>query len=159
MCKRTPFNFFTADDLTAMAATWKKGKAPALMGSSKKEIQGIITEGEHLLGKMAAMYSDALYKGYLPNTSDSVTTLLAKKLIPLSWEDTRPITLSCTNLKIMAQLLLGKPFQTSLIQQVRNGLRRGNKPGSYFCPEAYLAHGAGLGETSFRAKTRHQEGL
>ena len=60
------------------------------------------------MNKMADMYSDALYKGHLPNTSDSVTALLAKKLLPNSWGETRPITLSCTSLKILAQLLLGR---------------------------------------------------
>ena len=57
---------------------------------------------------MADMYSNALCKGCLPNTSDSITTLLAKKTSPQSWGDTRPITLSCTALKVLAQLLLGR---------------------------------------------------
>ena len=79
-------------------------------GLSYEAVKGIYAEGElWALGgqiQMADMYSDALYKGYLPSASDSVTTLLAKKPSPCSWGDTRRITLSCTALKILAQLLL-----------------------------------------------------
>ena len=107
MCKRTPIQFFTAGGLAMISASWKKGKSTGPDEVSYEAMRGILSEGEHWMDKMADMYSDALYKGYLPNASDSVTTLLARKTLPQSWGDTRPITLSCT-LKILAQLLLGR---------------------------------------------------
>ena len=108
MCKRTPFNFFTREEITLTSTTWKKGKSTGPDGVPCEAMHGIIAEGGHWINKMADMYSDALYKGCLPNTSESITTLLAKKTSPQSWGDTRPITLSCTALKVLAQLLLGR---------------------------------------------------
>ena len=103
MCKRTPFNFFTREEITSTSTTWKKGKSTGPDGVPYEAMHGIIAEGDSWINKPADMYSDALYKGYLPNTSDSITTLLAKKISPQNWGDTRPITLSC-----VAQLLLGR---------------------------------------------------
>ena len=104
MCKRTPFSFFTVEEITLTAATWKKGKSTV----SYEAMHGILAAGDLWTHKMGDIYSDALYKGCLPNTSDSITTLLAKKPSPQSGGDTRPITLSCTALKVLAQLLLGR---------------------------------------------------
>ena len=106
MCKTTPICFFTAEEIALTATTRKKGKSTGPDGVSYEAMKGILAEGEQWSNQMADMYSDALYKGCLPNTADSITTLLAKKTLPQTWGDTRPITLSCTALKVLAQLLL-----------------------------------------------------
>ena len=107
MCKRTLIVvLFGVEEIEAVAVTWKRGKSTGPDRVPYEAMKGIMLDGEHWIHRVAAMYSDALYKGQLPNASDSITTLLAKKAVPQSWEDTRPITLSCTALKILAQLLL-----------------------------------------------------
>ena len=106
MCKRTPVVLFSAEEIETAAGTWKRGRSTGPDKVPYETMKGIILDGEHWKHRLAAMYSDAMYKGYLPNVSDSVTTLLAKKPMPQSWGDTRPITLSCTALKVLAQLLL-----------------------------------------------------
>ena len=106
MCKRTPVVLFSAEEIETAAGTWKRGRSTGPDKVPYETMKGIILDGEHWKHRLAAMYSDAMYKGCLPNVSDSITTLLAKKPTPQSWGDTRPITLSCTALKVLAQLLL-----------------------------------------------------
>ena len=99
------------------------------------------------------MYSDALYKGCLPNASDSVTTtLLAEKILPSKWGETRPITLSCTALKILAQLLLARG-RTYLVDP--HGVQWKADRGSHFRPEEVIPHGTRLGKAHFRSQTGH----
>ena len=69
----------------------KRGKALEPDGVSFEAVRGILAKGEHWMDRMADMYGEALYKGQMPNTSGSVTTLLAKKLGPSSWGETRPL--------------------------------------------------------------------
>ena len=105
MCKRNSVALFSAEEIET-AGTWKRGRSTGPDKVPYETMKGIILDGEHWKHRLAAMYSDAMYKGCLPNVSNSVTTLLAKKPMPQSWGDTRPITLSCTALKVLAQLLL-----------------------------------------------------
>ena len=89
----------------------EKGESAGPDGMCFEALKEIFAEDGAWVCKVADMYGDALYKGHLPNSSDSVTTLLAKQLQPQFWVDTGPMTLSCTLLKIPAQLLLlcGRP--------------------------------------------------
>ena len=108
MCKRTPIILFSGEEIEAAAATWKRGKSTGPDGVPYEAVKGIMLDGEHWMHRVAMMYSDALYKGLLPNASDSITTLLAKKPMPQSWGDTRPITLSSTALKFLSSALHGQ---------------------------------------------------
>ena len=57
--------------------------------------------------RLREMLSDALYTGTLPAAVEKgLTVLLPKETQPRGWGETRPITLSSTVLKAIAQLLL-----------------------------------------------------
>ena len=128
MCKRTPIVLFGVEEIEAVAVTWKRGKSTGPDRVPYEAMKGIMSDGEHWIHRVAAMYSDALYKGQLPNASDSITTLLAKTAVPQSWGDTRPISLSCTALKILAQLLYCSGHNVIwLILPGCNGRRKENK--------------------------------
>ena len=72
------------------------------------------------------MLNEALYTGDLPAAVEKgLTVLLPKEASPQTWGETRPITLSSTILKAIAQLLLRrcaytlKPHNTLQCQESR----------------------------------------
>ena len=156
MCKRTPFEFFLAAELAMVSLSWKKGKSTRPDGVSFEAVRGIFAEGECWMDKMADMYSDALYKGHLPNTSDSVTTLLAKKLLPSSWGETRPITSSCTSLKILAQLPLARGRMDLIDPLGMQWSEQGKQTGEViFALRRVSRMALDLGKTGLRPQTGH----
>ena len=78
MCNRTPVVLFSAEEIETAEGAWKRGRSTGPDKVPYETMKGIILDGEHWKHRLAAMYSDAMYKGHLPNVSDSVTTLLAK---------------------------------------------------------------------------------
>ena len=102
-CKRTPWAPFTEMELRITMQTWQWGKATGIDGVAHEALLYLL---EHPAGK-ARLINDALYTGKLPpDMIEGLTVLLPKTMMPQSWGDTRPITLSSALLKWLAQLLL-----------------------------------------------------
>ena len=105
-CKRTPWVPFTEMELRITMQTWQWGKATGIDGVAHEALLYLL---EHPAGKARLMeiFNDALYTGKLPpDMLEGLTVLLPKTMMPQSWGDTRPITLSSALLKWLAQLLL-----------------------------------------------------
>ncbi|CAE7450816.1 pol [Symbiodinium microadriaticum] len=105
-CKRTPWVPFTEMELRITMQSWQWGKATGIDGIAHEALLYLL---EHPAGKARLMeiFNDALYTGKLPpDMLKGLTVLLPKTMMPQSWGDTRPITLSSALLKWLAQLLL-----------------------------------------------------
>ena len=105
-CKRTPWVPFTEMELRITMQSWQWGKATGIDGIAHEALLYLL---EHPAGKARLMeiFNDALYTGKLPpDMLEGLTVLLPKTMMPQSWGDTRPITLSSALLKWLAQLLL-----------------------------------------------------
>ncbi|CAE7730219.1 unnamed protein product, partial [Symbiodinium sp. CCMP2456] len=105
-CKHTRWVPFTQDELMAVSARWKNNKCtgPDLIAHEALHILKQHPVWEH---RLRQMLNDALYEGGLPAAAEKgMTVLLPKEAMPKHWGETRPITLSSTILKAVAQLLL-----------------------------------------------------
>ncbi|CAE7939467.1 unnamed protein product [Symbiodinium sp. KB8] len=105
-CKHTPWIPFTQDELSGVSARWKNNKCtgPDMIAH---EALHILKQHPVWEGRLREMLSDALYTGALPAAVErGLTVLLPKEAQPGGWGETRPITLSSTVLKAIAQLLL-----------------------------------------------------
>ncbi|CAE7382151.1 unnamed protein product, partial [Symbiodinium sp. CCMP2592] len=107
LCKHTPWRPFTGEDLRFATRTWKRGKA-AGPDSITHELLWLLLQEPQWEWRILHMMNDFLYKGAIPESVlRGVTVLLPKTIAdPVSWGDTRPITLSSSLLKWFSQLLL-----------------------------------------------------
>ena len=105
-CKASPFTPVQEAELRAIQAKWKRKKATGPGQVSNEALQFFLTH-DQATSKLIWVLDDALYKGNSPSSGLSdITVLLPKTAQPTSWKDTRPITLSNTIDRTMAQLLL-----------------------------------------------------
>ena len=105
-CKKTPWVPFSIEDLQAVKEKWKKGKScgPDMVShEAPKAILPHPTWGNRLL----EIFNDMLYTICVVKSIETgATVVLAKITQPVTWGDTRPITLSSVLLKTFGQLLL-----------------------------------------------------
>ena len=105
-CKLKPWIPFSQDELSGVSARWKNNKCtgPDMIAH---EALHILKQHPVWENRLREMLSDALYTGTLPAAVErGLTVLLPKETQPRGWGETRPITLSSTVLKAIAQLLL-----------------------------------------------------
>ena len=108
LCKRTPWRPFTPGEVNAAVARWAKNKSCGQDGISHEAMQAMLQhpQWEHII---LSELHDMLYKGVIHSSvGKGLTVLLPKISEPTQWGDCRPITLSSTMLKLLAQLLLSR---------------------------------------------------
>ncbi|CAE7027707.1 unnamed protein product [Symbiodinium sp. CCMP2592] len=106
VCKRTPWKPFTRDELETTAEKWKPRKSTGIDGVGYESFKAMLREPQwaHYI---LSLINDCFYKANVPETvGRGATVLLPKEQMPKSWAETRPITLSNTLLRWIAQLLL-----------------------------------------------------
>ena len=105
-CKHTPYKRVEQGEIQAIQEKWKRKKATGPDRVSNEAIQ-LFTSHTEATSKLIWVLDDSLYKGNSPSRGfQDITVLLPKTIQPTSWKDTRPITLSNTIDRTMAQLLL-----------------------------------------------------
>ena len=105
-CKASPYTPVQEAEVRAIQAKWKRKKATGPDQVSDEALDFFMTHNE-AASKLIWVLDDALYKGNSPSSGlTDITVLLPKTAQPTSWKDTRPITLSNTVDRTMAQLLL-----------------------------------------------------
>eukprot|EP00439_Symbiodinium_sp_Y106_P047101 s4499_g6.t1 len=139
-CKKTPWVPFSIEDLQAVKEKWKKGKScgPDMVShEAPKAILPHPTWGNRLL----EIFNDMLYTICVVKSIETgATVVLAKITQPVTWGDTRPITLSSVLLKTFGQLLLRRAGDCESIPiQQSNGVRQG-------APESPVAFGSVVAE-------------
>ena len=147
LCKNTPWQPFTMEDLYAIRLKWKNGKS---CGPDRVSHEGLKAMLPHPVWgeRLRELFNDMLYTARIAeNMEASVTVLLAKVTQPTEWGDTRPITLSSVLLKSFGQLLLrrsGDVIQTpARLQWCRRG-RQGIELIMILRRIARMAHDWGL---------------
>ncbi|CAE7292357.1 pol [Symbiodinium microadriaticum] len=105
-CKTTRWIPFTIEELQVTQAKWPRRKAAGPDGIVHEALFFLMQDdlwSHHIL----YILNDTLYRGTLPELLEKgVTILLPKNPTPATWSDTRPITISSSMLKWLAQLLL-----------------------------------------------------
>ena len=105
-CKRTPWEPFSEDEMRVVSLKWEPRKSTGPDSISHEALQHLLAD-KVWTGRLREMLNDMFYIGRLhPGIAEGVTVLLPKTHAPTSWGETRPITLSSTILKWLAQLLL-----------------------------------------------------
>ncbi|CAE7892167.1 unnamed protein product, partial [Symbiodinium necroappetens] len=106
LCKCTPWRPFSEAEMRITMARWKNHRATGPDGIALEALR-LMFEHPAWRPKIAELLNDGLYKGHLPPLiMQGASVLLPKCVQPLSWSDTRPITLSSALLKWTSQLLL-----------------------------------------------------
>eukprot|EP00439_Symbiodinium_sp_Y106_P080186 s907_g18.t4 len=94
-CKNTAWTPFTAEELLYTSATWANNKSTGPDGISHEAAKALL---EYNIWKDRLLYPLAK----IPEGVDKgITALLPKIPVPLVWGDTRPITLSSTQLLLL----------------------------------------------------------
>ena len=104
-CKHAPYNIVEEKELRAIQERWKRKKATGPDRVSNEALAFFLSQ-KTTASKLIWVLDDALCKGNSPSQGyQDVTVLLPKTAQPSKWKDTRPITLSNTIDRTMAQLL------------------------------------------------------
>ena len=105
-CKTCPYKPVQEEEIRAIQEKWRRKKATGPDRVSNEALEFFMSHKE-ATSKLIWVLDDALYKGNSPSSGyQDITVLLPKTAQPISWKDTRPITLSNTVDRTMAQLLL-----------------------------------------------------
>ncbi|CAE7249482.1 pol, partial [Symbiodinium necroappetens] len=105
-CKTTRWIPFTIEELQVTQAKWPRRKAAGPDGIVHEALF-FLMQDDLWAHRILYILNDALYRGTLPELLEKgVTILLPKTPTPATWSDTRPITISSSMLKWLAQLLL-----------------------------------------------------
>ena len=105
-CKLCPYKPVEEEEIRAIQEKWRRKKATGPDRVSNEALDFFMSHKE-AASKLIWVLDDALYKGNSPSSGyQDITVLLPKTAQPASWKDTRPITLSNTVDRTMAQLLL-----------------------------------------------------
>ena len=98
-------------------AKWKNHKATGPDGIALEALR-LMFDHPRWQPKLSELLNDSLYRGTLPpEAAKGASVLLPKCVLPATWSDTRPITLSSAILKWISQLLLhrGVPLLPRLL--------------------------------------------
>ena len=113
LCKRTPWRPFSPGEVSIAVSRWSKNKSCGPDGISHEAVQAMLQHPQWESIILSEL-NDMLYKGAIHSTvGKGLTVLLPKISEPTQWGDCRPITLSSTMLKLLAQLLLGRGNPTA----------------------------------------------
>ena len=108
LCKDTPWEPFTPEELASAMANWKGGKSTRPDGVSFEALKAMYQDTQWR-GAILHELNDDVYKGKLPpDLKESITVLIPKEANPKQWSETRPITLSTSCLKWQSQLILAR---------------------------------------------------
>ena len=106
LCKTTRWIPFTVEELQVTQAKWPRRKAAGPDGIVHEALF-FLMQNDLWAHRILYILNDAMYRGTLPELLEKgVTILLPKTPTPATWSDTRPITISSSMLKWLAQLLL-----------------------------------------------------
>ncbi|CAE7238934.1 unnamed protein product [Symbiodinium sp. CCMP2592] len=107
-CKRRRWHPFTLDELTTTAERWKPRKSTGIDGVAYESFKAMLrAPSPKWAWYVLSLINDCFYKANIPEAvGRGATILLPKEHVPSTWAATRPITLSNTLLRWMAQLLL-----------------------------------------------------
>ena len=105
-CKLSPYKPVEQEEIRAIQEKWKRKKATGPDRVSNEALEFFMSHSA-AASKLIWVLDDSLYKGNSSSRGfQDITVLLPKTTQPTSWKDTRPITLSNTIDRTMAQLLL-----------------------------------------------------
>ena len=108
LCKLTPWRPFEPGEVAVAVSRWAKNKSCGPDGISHEAITAMLQHPQWESIILSEL-NDMLYKGAIHSSvGKGLTVLLPKIAEPQQWGDCRPITLSSTMLKLLAQLLLGR---------------------------------------------------
>ena len=105
-CKLHPWRPFSEAEMRITMAKWKNHKATGPDGVALEALR-LMFDHPRWQAKLSELLNDSLYRGTLPpEAAKGASVLLPKCVLPATWSDTRPITLSSAILKWVSQLLL-----------------------------------------------------
>ena len=108
LCKLTPWRPFEPGEVAVAVSRWAKNKSCGPDGISHEAMTAMLQHPQWESIILSEL-NDMLYKGAIHSSvGKGLTVLLPKIAEPQQWGDCRPITLSSTMLKLLAQLLLGR---------------------------------------------------
>ena len=106
LCKQHPWRPFSEAKMRITMAKWKNHKATGPDGIALEALR-LMFDQPRWQPKLCELLNDALYRGALPpEATKGASVLLPKCVLPATWSDARPITLSSAILKWISQLLL-----------------------------------------------------